>query len=116
MVCQSAVINAKQVFIRLDFCCHMRRYEEHENEQMKDPWSLRQMTVHQRYDFESQRSTWVLIRPFRSCQPQLRALISDDRLHHPMSLHLFFLTMATENWRWYVDFLRKKLAEFVSQT
>lgn len=98
-----------------EFCCHLRRFERHDNRQLKDPWSLRQMTAYQRYDFDSEKSTWVLIKAFQGCKSRLRTVISKGRPKHPMALHLLFLTMATENWRWYIDCLRRRLAEFTEK-
>jgi len=81
---------------------------------MKDPWSLRQMTVSQRYDMGTNTSTWMFIKPFGGFQDKLRAFNSGNYHNHPMALHLIYLTMTTDEFNWYIDFLRQRLGEFVS--
>lgn len=101
-------------FIFTDFCCHLRRFEKHGNAKLKDPWSLRQMTTCQRFDIVNQTSTWIFIKPMENFQNSFQVLLSGDQRNNPMAPHLLALTMASENWRWYVDFLRRRLGEFVS--
>ncbi|OAL51490.1 hypothetical protein IQ07DRAFT_585892 [Pyrenochaeta sp. DS3sAY3a] len=95
-----------------DFCFHLRRFENHGNGRMKDPWSLRQMSVYQRFEFSSKTSTWMFIKPFENFQSKLKAFRLGKYHSHPMAPHLLCLTQATENWRWYIDFLRRRLQEF----
>ncbi|KAH7086775.1 hypothetical protein FB567DRAFT_51090 [Paraphoma chrysanthemicola] len=102
-------------FIYVDFCCHLRRFEKHGNSKLKDPWSLRQMTACQRFDIVNQTSTWIFIKPMEHFQKNFRVLLSGDQRNNPMAPHLLCLTMASENWRWYVDFLRRRLGEFVEK-
>jgi hypothetical protein len=72
------------------------------------------MAVYQCHDFERDKSTWILIKPLQGSQSRLRNCILANYTKHPMALHVLFFSMATENWRWYFDFLRKKMVSFVS--
>jgi hypothetical protein len=62
----------------------------------------------------NQTSTWIFIKPMEHFQKKFRMLLCGDQRNNPMAPHLLCLSMASENWRWYIDFLRRRLGEFVS--
>jgi len=72
------------------------------------------MTACQRFDIVNQTSTWIFIKPMENFQKNYQILFSCDQRNNPMAPHLLCLSMASENWRWYIDFLRRRLGEFVS--
>jgi hypothetical protein len=93
-------------------CYNIRHFERHRRE-LEDPWSCRQSAIHQKYYFETRRSSWLVIQP-----PILFASSWKDRkvscTSHPMDLHIRYLASGTGSWREYLNYIAERLKIFVS--
>ncbi|KAI1742959.1 hypothetical protein F4680DRAFT_388269 [Xylaria scruposa] len=88
-------------------CYNIRHFECH-GRSLNDPWSCRQSAIHHDYNKDEDRSDWIII------QPPLRftGKFRDERLndlHHPMDLHLRYLSAGVAGWREYLNYLSSNL-------
>lgn len=97
------------------------RYMDRHGRKAATPWSLRQTAVYQRLDFQSRKSTWVILQPPANTYQRLKNELGRQKQtevimsSNPMQLHLLFLSCTTANWKEYLSDLNKQLVELVSR-
>ncbi|OJJ46048.1 hypothetical protein ASPZODRAFT_67019 [Penicilliopsis zonata CBS 506.65] len=76
------------------------------NDEEKDPWSLRQTGVFQRYDLRTKQSTWVFLHPTKKSlfQTRLEQIVTSQQeclklQAHPLLLHNVLLSTVFPQWR-----------------
>lgn len=86
----------------------------------KDPWSIRQTGVYQRYEIKSQQSTWILLHPVKDSiahtrlTTSLNSMSNCAELHrHPLQLHNFLISTYLRKWRDYMLYYEKQLLPLV---
>lgn len=82
-----------------------------------DPWSFRRYALYQRYDGDSNSSSWISIQLQNASQQWIHGANCNLRSLHalqPLSLHLRFLNTATISWRDYLNYLGTELDLIVS--
>ncbi|KAI1750461.1 hypothetical protein F4782DRAFT_532365 [Xylaria castorea] len=94
-----------------ELCYILRTYERHGRKSLKDPWSLRQMLVYERFDATEGRSVWVLLQPFARVKSEFlrRCFRSQTSQMVGPKLHEMSISIALANWRWYLDDQRRLL-------
>lgn len=100
----------------LSICYNLRSVEQSKDEW---PWAMRQTAVYHSFDVKLGRSTWIVAKANRLIEDRirsatgngLRAAKSDTKRHEfsaNILMHLTFIEWASENWRWYIDFLEEQ--------
>ncbi|KAH0613689.1 uncharacterized protein H6S33_005575 [Morchella sextelata] len=109
-----------------EICYNIKFAEEHgrkekEDEPPKDPWSIRQTCIYQKFEYEKKSSTWIMVQPSDKATTRLNEVFKaraeeyiEDTVHNPMDIHLVFLSGAAENWRWYYNYLENKLYDMTT--
>jgi hypothetical protein len=102
----------------IEFCFHVR-YPERHGRDLEDPWVMRQLLVHQRYDFQSQTSTWIFLQCPAALQHHLIHVASQAQQaaaagNDPMMTHMIILNYAFKNWRAYINYLEAVVEDLVS--
>ena len=99
----------------LEICYLLRAYERHGRPGLKNPWSLRQALVYQKYNDRARTSVWIFIQLFKRSKGILWDEISrQDCIHHPVNLHAILLGTALSNWRWFLNDQRRLIESYVS--
>ena len=98
----------------LEICYILRTYERHGRPDLNDPWSLRQSLVYHKYDRETEKSVWIFVQLFQRCKDALWKEFAEVKPWHVMRPHQLFLRIILPDWRWYFDYQRRFLQEFVS--
>ena len=98
----------------LETCYILRTYERHGRPQLYDPWSLRQSLVYHKRDRETERSVWIFVQLFQRCKNALWEEFSQTYPLHLTRPHKLFLEIILPDWRWYFDYQRQSVREFVS--
>lgn len=83
-----------------------------------DPWSLRQIGVYEKLNFETRSSKWILLQPssvaLQSLEDGLRSRKHDlDCVTNSMSLHTILLFTSSRQWPDYIDHLRAQVESLV---
>ncbi|TRX89732.1 hypothetical protein FHL15_009322 [Xylaria flabelliformis] len=92
-----------------ELCYLLRTYERHGRNSLKDPWSLRQMAVYERFNAAEERSVWILIQPFANAKSEFLRQCFRPQASRTMGakLHGVFIVTALANWRWYLNDQRR---------
>ena len=104
-----AVINP----LTLETCYIIRTYERHGRPQLNDPWSLRQSLVYHKDDRETEKSVWIFIQLFQRCKNALWKEFSQLGTLQLIRPHNLFLEIILPDWRWYFDYQRQFVRDFV---
>lgn len=98
--------------------CYNIRFVELNGRNSGDPWSLRQIGVYEKFNFQSRSSKWILLQPspaaLQALEDGLRSREHD--LHsftNLMSLHTRLLFTSSRQWPDYIDYLRAQLERLV---
>lgn len=97
---------------------HVEKHGRSDPDQ-KNPWSVRQMGLYQRFDYEDSSSICIHIQPPKETHTRLTSALERGNTSEepgqpdPMSLHLAFIDIAMQNWAEYVRYLDEKLVECV---
>ena len=100
-------------------CAYALRYIELNHRSTKNPWSLRQTAVYQRYNSKSESSTWVIISASEKMEICLDRYLKSKHAfgtQNPFEIHLLLLETALANWRPFIISLTQKINEQVSLT
>ncbi len=97
----------------LETCYILRTYERHGRPQLNDPWSLRQSLVYHKDDRETENSVWIFVQLFQCCKDALWKEFSQPDTWHLLRPHKLFLEIILPDWRWYFDYQRQFIREFV---
>lgn len=98
--------------------------EQHGRSNLRDPWSIRQTAVYQKFSFKNENSTWIIVQLAKPIRNNIEKVIAGDgppssttRGHWllPIVIHTMIMTMSQRNWKTYIQYLAKRLATLVSQ-
>lgn len=96
-----------------EICYLLRAYERHGRPGLKNPWSLRQALVYQKYNNRARTSVWIFIQLFKRSKGILWDEISrQDCIHHPVNLHAILLGTALSDWRWFLNDQRRLIESY----
>jgi hypothetical protein len=93
--------------------CYNIRYFERHGRDLKSPWSCRQTVVNQRFYFKNSLSNWTIVQPPLGFNDFLKGTNLEFDFH-PLEFHLQYITLATRNWRDYLDYISANLINLVS--
>lgn len=86
----------------------------------KDPWSIRQTGVYQRYNFATKTSTWIFLHPAKESAFQTRIeqqLASPEDCAHirenPLLLHNIFISTCFPRWRDFMAYYESRILTLV---
>ena len=86
----------------------------------QDPWGVRQTAVYQKYDTETNQSTWIFLNPTPNCafQNRLATLIRDARQvlaikRQPLLIHSALVGTFFPLWRDYLANYERKVLNIV---
>jgi len=101
--------------------CYNLRFVEPYKGDPDWPWSIRQSAIFHSFDVENGRSVWIMIKGNLSVQNRIAEAVKSDnttemrniRCYKSVSasfassinVHSNLCDMATDNWRWYINFL-----------
>jgi hypothetical protein len=97
-------------------CAYGLRYVELNNkEDEREPWSVRQMAVHQRYDQEALSCNWIMIAAPKSIEKRMDDYMVDydPFVGNPFEFHVAIFETALANWRWYIASLTDRTTDQV---
>ena len=98
-----------------EICYILRKNEKHGRPELKDPWSLRQALVYQKYNRHTQTSVWIFIQLFKPCKAALwDKLVEQGCMRNSSKFHTTLLEMALADWRWFFNDSRRSIEEYVS--
>lgn len=85
-----------------------------------DPWAIRQTAVYQKYDTETNRSTWIFFNPTLDCafQERLTALLRNPSQvqafkSQPLLIHNILFGTFFPQWRDYLAHHERKILTIV---
>ena len=94
-----------------------------------NPWSIRQCSIHHRFDLESEQATWIVVKGNSLIQDLIKGeAVNGHRSHNerhqdgssPFSntlrVHALLAAWAGENWQWYINDLEEKLQSVTRAT
>lgn len=94
---------------------------------MFNPWSTRQAAVHHQFDVVSGSALWIVAKGNLDLQRRFASMTkpkapldgrsfatTEECLRSSLAAHLLFCLSATEDWRGYVQWLERKVADIVS--
>lgn len=99
--------------------------EQHGRSNLKDPWSIRQTAVYQRFSFSDERSTWIIIQLAKPIRTIIEKVIAGERPRsstncghwlQPIVIHSMILTISQRRWKYYIRYLAERLSSLVSPT
>ncbi|KAH8699081.1 hypothetical protein BGW36DRAFT_449225 [Talaromyces proteolyticus] len=93
------------------------------NEEGKDPWSLRQTGVYQKYDLKTKSATWIFLHPtnvsvFQTRLNQILKSTEGSRKiqEHPLLLHNILFSSVFPQWREYLAYYERKILSLSNTT
>lgn len=82
--------------------------EEHGRADVYDPWSIRQLGVHHKYDAANDQNVFMLLNPSK---PLTRRLDEMDSGTSALDIHLLILCDITRRWAHYLAYLESRVKE-----
>lgn len=86
--------------------------EKNENDDSLKRWSLRRTAVYQKFSYDDQSSTWILLYPSESAHERVQESLevqsettSISPAQKALETHMTLFSSAAENWRSYYNFL-----------
>lgn len=72
------------------------------------------MAVYQKYNFNTQKSVWIIIQPFQQGKTALWNHFPRGRqFMNPTDLHALLMSVEPRNWRWYLNDIREQIFQYV---
>ena len=96
--------------------CYNIRYVDMHGKQKPDPWSFRNLAVHQSFNKTSSRSDWVFVNLPSPVLAHIELLANKSEGHQlcPLAPHLYILAYCVSKWRWYLNYIDVMCEEIVS--
>ena len=107
--------------------CYNLRFVERYKGDPDWPWSIRQSAIFHSFDVENGRTVWIIIKGNLSIRNRIAEAVKSDNtiekrnirsyksvsasFTSSINVHSNLCDMATENWRWYINFLEGKFQD-----
>lgn len=91
--------------------------EEHGRPIPKDPYSIRETGVYQKFDLSADQSNWIFIQPSEVLSERLHDVFcqaANATAFNQFQIHAVVLLTASENWRYYINHLEDTFSTLVS--
>lgn len=114
----------------LQLCYSLRSVESSPNQE-KWPWSIRGTATHHAFDFETGRTTWLIVKGEGGASMKNRIMTEtgpgngntrhkfdtrDQAFSSSMSTHLLLCNWSAENWRWYINYMEEQVQVITRKT
>ncbi|KAI9763753.1 MAG: hypothetical protein M1839_006316, partial [Geoglossum umbratile] len=89
---------------------NMKYVEQHGRPFPKDPWSIRETGVCQKFNPSSMQSDWIFIQPSEKLKERLATIyphLSGAAAGSQFQIHVAILSTVSENWRFYINYLEE---------
>lgn len=111
--------------------CYSLRSVEASPDQEAWPWSIRGAATHHTFDFDTGRTSWLIVKGEKGASMKDRILAEtgsqngnmlnkfdnrDQAFSSTMSTHLLLCNWSVENWRWYVNHLEQEVQAITRKT
>ncbi len=111
--------------------CYSLRSVETSPDQEKWPWSIRGTAAHHTFDFETGRTTWMIVKAEGGVSMKERIKTEtdpkngntphkfgsrDQAFSSSMSTHLLLCNWSAENWRWYINYMEEQVQAITRKT
>jgi Mg2+ and Co2+ transporter CorA len=111
--------------------CYSLRSVEASPDQEKWPWSIRGTATHHAFDFETGRTSWLMVKGEGGASMKDRIIIEtssprgkmfkrfDSReraFSSALSTHLLLCNWSIENWRWYINYMEQEVQAITRKT
>lgn len=111
--------------------CYSLRSVENSSEQEKWPWSIRSTATHHAFDFETGRTSWLIVKGEGGASMKQRIMTEtnipnggvlsryssrDHAFSSSLSTHLLLCNWSAENWRWYVNYMEEQVQAVTRKT
>lgn len=111
--------------------CYSLRSVEASKDQENWPWSIRGTAAHHTFDFETGRTSWLIVKGEGGASMKERIITEtssqsgyavnkydtrDQAFSSSMSTHLLLCNWSVENWRWYINFMEQEVQEITRKT
>jgi hypothetical protein len=112
--------------------CYNLRFVERYKPDPDWPWSIRQSAIFHSFDVENGRTVWIMIKGNLSIRNRIAEAIKSDNTIEASNIHSYksvstsfassinvhsnLCDMATENWRWYINFLEGEFQKLTRST
>jgi hypothetical protein len=111
--------------------CYSLRSVEASYDQEKWPWSIRGTAAHHAFDFETGRTSWLMVKGEGGASMKERVQSEttsghtsgfknfdtrDQAFSSTFSSHLLLCNWAAENWRWYINYMEQEVQAITRKT
>lgn len=111
--------------------CYSLRSVEASPDQDKWPWSIRGTATHHAFDFETGRTSWLIVKGEGGASMKERIMTEtrsqngnmlnkfdsrDQAFSSTMSTHLLLCNWSVENWRWYINYMEQEVQAITRKT
>lgn len=112
--------------------CYSLRSVESSPGQEKWPWSIRGTATHHAFDFETGRTSWVIVKGGGGGASMKERIMNETKPHSgqtpykfgsrdqafssSMSTHLLLCNWSAENWRWYINYMEEQVQAITRKT
>jgi hypothetical protein len=111
--------------------CYSLRSVEASPDQEKWPWSIRGTATHHAFDFETGRTSWLMVKGEGGASMKDRIITETSSSHGKMfkkfdnrgqafsstlSTHLLLCNWSIENWRWYINYMEQEVQAITRKT
>lgn len=111
--------------------CYSLRSVETSLGQEKWPWSIRGTATHHAFDFETGRTSWLIVKGEGGASMKERIMTEtsphnghtphkfgsrDQAFSSSMSTHLLLCNWSAENWRWYINYMEEQVQAITRKT
>ena len=103
-------------------CYNLKSVEHNEDLGSKEwPWYIGQSAVHHSFDIETNQASWMVVMGIHSLKHRIKSATKDQALsslsfHNQeqafastLAVHLIICEWSGQTWRWYINFLDKKI-------
>ena len=98
----------------LELGYNIKYVEEHGRTLPNDPYSIRETGVYQKFNSSTNRSNWIFIQPSTTLRAELVRFFSQTRRpSEECQAHGTVLIIASDNWRFYINYLEETFAGLV---
>ena len=105
-------------YFSLEFCYNIKHIDRNDRPE-RNPWSIRQVGVYERFDVITGQSVWIILRPSKRVNRRLQEVLALQRTTSDRStgaivfLHAAILIAAGREWGEYLEELREQIQRLV---
>ena len=105
-------------------CYNLKSVEDNDNENLGSnewPWYMGQSAVHHSFDIETNQASWVVVKGDQRLKRWIKSATKDQTISSfsfrnqeqafasTLAVHLIICEWSGQKWRWYINFLDRKI-------